>query len=162
MPSPRLTCESVHTSAHEVPAPRCLSSCYRVLKTLNRGLTGLTTQCSPLIRPIHHIVFYSFFSTAITMSFQDIESGTASPSSTLRISSAPQSQEESAFLTLQSSLSLQVFKINSNVQGILKLVDQLGTGRDSGGLRKSLYVLWDLKFHSTLVNLPALRTPDMT
>ncbi|KAI0345639.1 t-SNARE [Trametopsis cervina] len=72
------------------------------------------------------------------MSFQDIESGLASPAAASR---GPQSQEESAFLSLQSSLSLQVFKINSNVQGILKLVDQLGTGRDSGGLRKSLHDL---------------------
>jgi len=34
-----------------------------------------------------------------------------------------------------------VFKINSNVQGILKLVDQLGTARDSDALRKSLHDL---------------------
>ena len=71
------------------------------------------------------------------MSFQDIETGLArrplSPNNT-----APQSPEESAFTTLQSSLSLQVFKINSNVQGMLKLVDQLGTARDSAALRKSL------------------------
>lgn len=72
------------------------------------------------------------------MSFQDIEAGLATPASATR--TVPQSPEESSFLTLQSSLSLQVFKINSNVQGILKLVDQLGTGRDSGNLRKSLYV----------------------
>ena len=71
------------------------------------------------------------------MSFADIESGLASPTGSR---TAPQSQEESAFLTLQSSLSLQVFKINSNVQGILKLVDQLGTSRDSAQLRKSLCV----------------------
>jgi len=74
------------------------------------------------------------------MSFQDIETGLAqrpySPNSGL-----PQSPEESAFLSLQSSLSVQVFKINSNVQGILKLVDQLGTGRDSQALRKSLHNL---------------------
>jgi len=42
---------------------------------------------------------------------------------------------------LQSSLSLQVFKINSNVQGIFKLVDQLGTTKDSAALRKSLHDL---------------------
>ena len=72
----------------------------------------------------------------IPMSFQDIEAGLTSPASSR--TTVPQSQEESSFLTLQSSLSLQVFKINANVQGILKLVDQLGTGRDSGGLRKSL------------------------
>ncbi|KAG1759318.1 t-SNARE [Suillus occidentalis] len=73
------------------------------------------------------------------MSFQDIETGLArtGPSS----STALQPREESAFLSLQSSLSLQVFKINSNVQGILKLVDQLGTTKDSATLRKSLHDL---------------------
>jgi len=53
----------------------------------------------------------------------------------------PQSQEDNAFLKLQSSLSLQVFKMNANVQGILKLVDQLGTAKDSATLRKSLHDL---------------------
>ncbi|KAF8268537.1 t-SNARE [Lactarius quietus] len=74
------------------------------------------------------------------MSFQDIESGSNRP---LYSSSqdAPQSREEAAFISLQSSLSLQVFKINANVQGILKLVDQLGTTRDSSSLRKSLHDL---------------------
>jgi syntaxin-like protein len=72
------------------------------------------------------------------MSFQDIESGQRQPLSSP--SQTPQSQEEAAFLNLQSSLSLQVFKINANVQGIFKLVDQLGTPRDSSALRKSLCV----------------------
>jgi len=74
------------------------------------------------------------------MSFQDIETGHGyaphAPSS-----ATPQSQDESAFQTLQSSLSLQVLKINMNVQGILKLVDQLGTRKDSANLRKSLHDL---------------------
>ncbi|KAJ7083310.1 t-SNARE [Mycena belliarum] len=69
------------------------------------------------------------------MSFQDIETGLA-PSTVL-----PRSREESAFLELQSSLSLQVFKINANVQGIRKLVEQLGTAKDSATLRKSLHDL---------------------
>jgi len=34
-----------------------------------------------------------------------------------------------------------VFKINANVQGMLKLVDQLGTGKDTGAVRKSLHNL---------------------
>jgi len=38
---------------------------------------------------------------------------------------------------------LQVFKINSNVQGIRKLVEQLGTVKDSATLRKSLHDLTD-------------------
>ncbi|TFK86852.1 t-SNARE [Polyporus arcularius HHB13444] len=73
------------------------------------------------------------------MSFQDIERGLAQRP--VSPNGAPQSPEESAFAALQSSLSLQVFKINSNVQGILKLVDQLGTARDSAALRKSLHDL---------------------
>ncbi|KAG5644546.1 hypothetical protein DXG03_008201 [Asterophora parasitica] len=72
------------------------------------------------------------------MSFQDIEAGLSHPS---RSSSATSSPQDAAFLSLQSSLSLQVFKMNSNVQGILKLVDQLGTGKDSATLRKSLHDL---------------------
>jgi len=74
------------------------------------------------------------------MSFQDIESGLAR-SSHSPARDVPQSPEEAAFMSLQSSLSLQVFKINANVQGILKLVDQLGTPRDSAALRKSLHDL---------------------
>ncbi|KDR82419.1 hypothetical protein GALMADRAFT_220417 [Galerina marginata CBS 339.88] len=74
------------------------------------------------------------------MSFQDIEAGhghqSRQPSSLM-----PQSREDNAFQSLQSSLSLQVFKTNANVQGILKLVDQLGTGKDSATLRKSLHDL---------------------
>lgn len=68
------------------------------------------------------------------MSFQDIETGLGHAPSNI----TPQSPEDSAFLTLQSSVSLQVLKINMNVQGILKLVDQLGTSKDSASLRKSL------------------------
>ncbi|KAF8843254.1 t-SNARE [Paxillus ammoniavirescens] len=73
------------------------------------------------------------------MSFQDIETGLSRSGQPSGIT--PQSREDSAFLSLQSSLSLQVFKINSNVQGILKLVDQLGTTKDSASLRKSLHDL---------------------
>ena len=72
------------------------------------------------------------------MSFQDIETGRAPH--TRAPSSLPQSREDAEFLGLQSSLSLQVFKINSNVQAILKYVDQLGTNKDSAGLRKTLCV----------------------
>jgi len=74
------------------------------------------------------------------MSFADIETGLSS-SSLAASSTVPQSAEDASFLTLQSSLSLQVFKMNANVQGILKLVDQLGTTKDSANLRKSLSVL---------------------
>lgn len=77
------------------------------------------------------------------MSFQDIETGlTQRPHSPTR--DAPRSQEEAAFAGVQSSLSIQVFKINANVQAILSLVDQLGTPRDSATLRKRLCVLFHL------------------
>jgi hypothetical protein len=76
------------------------------------------------------------------MSFQDIEAGRAPPNPQLfsSLSGAPaaQSSEDATFQNLQSSLSLQVFKMNANVQGMLRLVDQLGTQKDSAGLRKSL------------------------
>ncbi|KAG7439759.1 t-SNARE [Guyanagaster necrorhizus] len=72
------------------------------------------------------------------MSFQDIEAGYSANSSS---SSGPISSEDAAFMSLQSSLSLQVFKINANIQGIRKLVEQLGTPRDSNVLRKRLHDL---------------------
>ncbi|KAF8631023.1 hypothetical protein AX15_002634 [Amanita polypyramis BW_CC] len=73
------------------------------------------------------------------MSFQDIETGLLN--TTGSYSPTPQSREDAAFLSLQQSLSLQVFKMNANVQGILKLVDQLGTAKDSASLRKTLHDL---------------------
>ncbi|KAG6812108.1 hypothetical protein H0H92_004337 [Tricholoma furcatifolium] len=72
------------------------------------------------------------------MSFQDIEAGAGQP---LRSSTTASNTQDASFLSLQSSLSLQVFKMNANVQGILKLVDQLGTAKDSASLRKSLHDL---------------------
>ncbi|KAG5650482.1 hypothetical protein H0H81_012108 [Sphagnurus paluster] len=102
------------------------------------------------------------------MSFQDIEAGVSHPSRSSSVTSSPQ---DAPFLLLQSSLSLQVFKMNANVQGILKLVDQLGTAKDSAQLRKSLHDLTettrsmakrgseDLKKLSTLqANLPHQKT----
>jgi len=72
------------------------------------------------------------------MSFQDIEAGISNPA---RSTNSAINSQDGPFLSLQSSLSLQVFKMNANVQGILKLVDQLGTGKDSAGLRKTLHDL---------------------
>ncbi|KAF5340671.1 hypothetical protein D9611_007451 [Ephemerocybe angulata] len=73
------------------------------------------------------------------MSFQDIETGHGhagrSPSS------VSATGEDAEFQKLQSSLSLQVFKMNANVQGILKYVDQLGTAKDNANLRKTLHDL---------------------
>lgn len=77
----------------------------------------------------------SLLSSTVIMSFQDIEAGYSRPAGG---PSMPRSTEDAAFLGLQSSLSLQVFKMNANVQGISKLVDQLGTTKDSDKLRKSL------------------------
>ena len=121
----------------------CLS--YNAVQSLSSQVTSCYLQHSqsrnPLPLPLSSLSYISYLVVFdAEMSFQDIEAGVTPSQTSSRISSVPQSQEESAFLTLQSSLSLQVFKINANVQGILKLVDQLGTGRDSAQLRKSLYV----------------------
>ena len=71
------------------------------------------------------------------MSFQDIESGHGATGRS-SLATTTQSAEDAEFQKLQSSLSLQVFKMNANVQGILKHVDQLGTARDNANLRKIL------------------------
>jgi syntaxin 7 len=42
------------------------------------------------------------------------------------------------FEGFKTSISLQIFKVNSNVQGINRLIDKLGTAHDGAGLRKSL------------------------
>lgn len=88
------------------------------------------------------------------MSFQDIETGLA-PIGRSATTSQPSSAEDSAFQALNSSLSIQIFKINQNVQGILKLVDQLGTSRDSATVRKGLYVTTTRR----ILYLHALTTP---
>lgn len=77
------------------------------------------------------------------MSFNDLERGTGANSGNTRLNQlqASQSPKDTQFLNLQSSLALNVFKINANVQGILKLVDQLGTSRDNGKVRKTLHDL---------------------
>ncbi|GJJ14175.1 hypothetical protein Clacol_008436 [Clathrus columnatus] len=71
------------------------------------------------------------------MSFQDLEAGTLPRRANVSLASA--ASQNAAFDQLHSSLSLQVFKINANVQGILKLVDQLGTSKDTGNIRKALH-----------------------
>jgi len=98
------------------------------------GTRNPPTTSTPPPRPLFPLLTQPL----AAMSFQDIETGrAASPRAT---AGTPQSAEDAAFAQLQSSLALQVFKINANVQGILKLVDQLGTPRDAPGLRKSLCV----------------------
>ncbi|CAE7115532.1 unnamed protein product [Rhizoctonia solani] len=99
------------------------------------------------------------------MSFADLERGQGGFQSSSNL--IPTSPSDAEFLGLQKSLSVQIFKINANVQGILKLVDQLGTARDTGTVRKGLHELTettrdlvkrgtdDLKTLSTLQrNLP--------
>ncbi|KAG8705839.1 hypothetical protein FRC08_001412 [Ceratobasidium sp. 394] len=71
------------------------------------------------------------------MSFADLERGQGG----YQRGTVPTSPSDAEFLGLQKSLSLQVFKISSNVQGIMKLVDQLGTARDTGAVRKGLHEL---------------------
>jgi len=78
------------------------------------------------------------------MSFQDIERGLNKRQASVSGAGVGGSGgEDVAFRNLQQSLSLQVFKINSNVQSMLKLVDQLGTARDTGVVRKGLHDLTD-------------------
>lgn len=46
--------------------------------------------------------------------------------------------EDQAFNKLKDSVAIQIFKIQTNVQGIQRLVDKLGTAQDGPSLRKSL------------------------
>jgi hypothetical protein len=48
------------------------------------------------------------------------------------------SDSERGFKTLTNRLSIQIFKINSNVTGIAKLVDLLGGSKDTAELRGRL------------------------
>jgi len=50
------------------------------------------------------------------------------------------SDEDKTFTTAKDAVSIQVFKIQSNVQGIQRLVDKLGAQGDGPALRTSLYV----------------------
>lgn len=72
------------------------------------------------------------------MSFQDIERGQPARRPSGSSAAGGGGGQDAQFRQLQQSLSLQVFKINANVQGMLKLVDQLGTARDTGAVRKGL------------------------
>lgn len=51
--------------------------------------------------------------------------------------------EDHGFSKLKDSVSIQIFKIQSNVQGIQRLIDKLGTGSDNAALRTSLVNLTD-------------------
>ncbi|KIR96752.1 syntaxin 7 [Cryptococcus deuterogattii 2001/935-1] len=70
------------------------------------------------------------------MSFNDLERGQAEP---LLRGGAP--DQDTAFTALKDSVSIQIFKIQSNVQGIQRLVDKLGGNADGDNLRTSLHNL---------------------
>ncbi|ORX39771.1 putative t-SNARE [Kockovaella imperatae] len=72
------------------------------------------------------------------MSFNDLERG--EPSQPIRRSGA-QSEEDKVFTTVKDSVSIQIFKIQSNVTGIQRLVDKLGRPGDGPALRTSLHNL---------------------
>ncbi|EJU03046.1 t-SNARE [Dacryopinax primogenitus] len=75
------------------------------------------------------------------MSFNDLERGIPRAPAPTSSTSPLAGDASSQFQKLQSSLSLQMFKINANVQGMLKLVDQLGTNKDGNVVRKGLHEL---------------------
>ncbi|BEJ16079.1 hypothetical protein CspHIS471_0506840 [Cutaneotrichosporon sp. HIS471] len=66
------------------------------------------------------------------MSFNDLERGTGS---TVRGTSDPE------FTRVKDAVSIQIFKIQSNVQGIQRLLDKLGTTSDGPSVRTSLHNL---------------------
>jgi hypothetical protein len=47
-------------------------------------------------------------------------------------------EDDKVFMSLKDSVSIQIFKIQSNVQGIQRLVDKLGAQADGQVLRTSL------------------------
>jgi len=81
---------------------------------------------------------YQLIFSITLQSFNDLERGVSPQGASGPSARTAQSPKDTHFLNLQSSLALQVFKINSNVKGILKFVDQLGTPRDTGPVRKGL------------------------
>ncbi|WWD15826.1 hypothetical protein CI109_100250 [Kwoniella shandongensis] len=70
------------------------------------------------------------------MSFNDLERGQTQP--LLRNNAADQ---DATFTALKDSVSIQIFKVQSNVQGIQRLVDKLGGNTDGPALRTSLHNL---------------------
>ncbi|KAK1924756.1 putative t-SNARE [Papiliotrema laurentii] len=71
------------------------------------------------------------------MSFNDLERGEASQP----LLRGPQGNEDKAFTDVKDTVSIQVFKVQSNVQGIQRLVDKLGSQADGPSLRTSLHNL---------------------
>ncbi|ORY32248.1 putative t-SNARE [Naematelia encephala] len=71
------------------------------------------------------------------MSFNDLERGESSQP-LLRSGKA---DEDKAFTSIKDSVSIQIFKLQSNVQGIQRLVDKVGGAGDGPALRTSLHNL---------------------
>ena len=69
-------------------------------------------------------------------------------------------EADRAFNALTHRISLQIFKINSNVTGISKLVSLLGTPKDTPAIRKKLCVLLPLFLPLRLAHLLVQRQSD--
>ncbi|GAA99173.1 uncharacterized protein L969DRAFT_378868 [Mixia osmundae IAM 14324] len=78
------------------------------------------------------------------MSFNDLERGQTGQRSTNNFSHDDDSETSNAFRSLANKLSLQIFKITSNVTGINKLVELLGSTRDTSDLRTKLHDLTEV------------------
>lgn len=50
----------------------------------------------------------------------------------------PPHSDDDSWESLRDSINLQIFKVNSNVQGMNRLIDKIGTLNDGVALRKSL------------------------
>ncbi|WVN85213.1 uncharacterized protein L203_100358 [Cryptococcus depauperatus CBS 7841] len=70
------------------------------------------------------------------MSFNDLERGQAEPNSR-----GTTSDQDGAFTALKDTVSIQIFKIQSNAQGIQRQVDKLGSPEDGENLRINLHNL---------------------
>ncbi|KAL1411264.1 SNAP receptor [Vanrija albida] len=71
------------------------------------------------------------------MSFNDLERGQGGAP----LLPGADSGDDAAFTKVKDSVSIQIFKIQTNVQGIQKLVDKLGAGGDGPQLRTALHNL---------------------
>lgn len=114
----------------------------RLERVINLPSTTKATENVPNYGSFLHlttikIIWRLIFSVTL-QSFNDLERGISPQGVSGPSARTGQSPKDTQFLNLQSSLGLQAFKINTNVKGILKFVDQLGTPRDTGIVRKGL------------------------
>ncbi|GHJ84606.1 hypothetical protein NliqN6_1008 [Naganishia liquefaciens] len=76
------------------------------------------------------------------MSFDNFDlQARATPAGSMR--GNEQSRHSDSWESLRDSINLQIFKVNSNVQGMNRLIDKIGTVNDGVALRKSLANLTD-------------------